>query len=160
MAGGGVTLIGTCVRGGEVRRGVKAVVGVAVGVFVGLASGGLAVAGGGSAPEKSGCSATVAPPIPTPAATSAVAMRRPLRSHSTPDQIAPPRSPPRTSLSFGRSLRCCSAASLFSSRTASSPSAIFFSSCSISSGITPCYYGNTFPGRPYGPPDCYDQIPV
>ena len=40
--GGGAILAGNCVRGGEVRRGVKAVVGLTEGVAVGLiAAGGL-----------------------------------------------------------------------------------------------------------------------
>jgi hypothetical protein len=76
-AGGGVILIGICVRGGEVRCGVGA--GVGLGLFGGgndgLVDAGGLIASGGSAPGDPGCSAMTAPPTVMLAAASASAIR-------------------------------------------------------------------------------------
>ena len=73
--GGGI-LAGSCVRGGEVRRGVKAVVGLTEGAAEGLiADGGLTDSGGSDAGE-SGRSAMTPPVTTRPLTASAPTVRR------------------------------------------------------------------------------------
>lgn len=128
---GGLTLIGTCVRGGEVLRGVKAVDGLTVGLFVGSVGGGRGIVClGGSAPGNPGSSAMVAPVMVIPVATRAAAIRRPPRTHSTAAQTAAPMALPLISRSRGRVFRCSSAFSRLSSRMARRPSSSLRCNCS------------------------------